>query len=103
MPEAKQALAIVNDWNRYLISTIDAHEISTFLTTFLRATSLGFALDREGVMAFIPRVPCVAHRNPPRSLIRVEFSCRKYVVHDVIDALHGVKPLSLSAGVHFVG
>lgn len=101
IPETKDAFIVVNQWAGHLIHAIDPYETPTFLTTFLQATSLQFALDRQGAILSMRYAPCVAHAKPPPLLVR-ESLCRRYVVHDILDVFRDISSSSLSSGVLFV-
>ena len=97
-PEAETALRVVKDWVRHLIYTANPWKQESFMTTFLRAGLLAFALDRKNASEYIYRTRYTTSRPPP-VFVRDQ---GMNLVMDFVIALHGIVPWSLQSGFIFV-
>jgi len=92
-----RGFAVVKEWIRNLLFELrEDHERQHFLTTLLKATKLAFIIDSSEAPRYVYNARFI--RNSPHvAFIRPDG--RGYVVSDLVTAMHGTEPLSISAGI----
>ncbi|THH29325.1 hypothetical protein EUX98_g4866 [Antrodiella citrinella] len=99
IPESDRAIPIVNEWVRDVLNTVhDGVPPPSYLTTISEASHLAFAFDSSAAREYLPRTPFV---NMPPSHALLLRENQYHVVHDLLQALDGSSPVSISAGILF--
>lgn len=103
IPEARQAIPVIKDWIRELLSGISPRlDQRHFLTDVAELVALAYAFDRTGAEFYIPRAEFMTDaRKRPVDLMRGRQN-ERYIVHDLVEAMDGTTTSSISAGVLFL-
>jgi hypothetical protein len=101
VPEAVRVLPIVKEWIWEVLSTVEPYRQSrVYLTTVMRAVTLGFAFDANATVQCLSQAHCYMSYRPPY-LLRHGIP-PIYIVYDLVHSLQGSDPTRLNAGVLFI-
>ncbi|KZP15184.1 P-loop containing nucleoside triphosphate hydrolase protein [Athelia psychrophila] len=99
-PVVERALRTVNDWAEYSIYTSHPRH-GGFITTFSHAVALSIEYKGERAINYIQRARSMRHPHP-QELLHESQNGSWYIMHWLVDFMHGRQPWSADVGVMFV-
>ena len=100
IPGGHESIGVMKHWVRDALYTLRArYNLSAFLTTVLKLTSLIFAFDESSALKCIKQ----AHFNAPHARVQeFVYPDGRYVLEDIVNLFDGTQYTCISAGLMFL-
>ena len=100
IPGAYEGIGVMKHWVRTTLYTLRAsYDLSAFLTTVLKLTSLIFAFDESSALKYVKQ----AHFNAPHARVQeFVYPDGRYALEDLVNLFDGTQRTCISAGLTFL-